>query len=76
MATMSHPHPLTLESRLAGWVLQHATAQSFSFRSVTVLLAIERGDANVNPADAHRLLQVALQSCIEAEILAGRKAAR
>jgi hypothetical protein len=66
--------PYTLESRLAGWVLQHRLAQSFSFRSVSALLAIERGDADVDPIDAHRLLGLALEAVITAEVVAVREA--
>jgi hypothetical protein len=73
MATMPDTSPTALESR-ARWLLQHHLAQDFSFRTVSALLAIERGDAAVNSVDASRLLHAATQAVVTAEILAGREA--
>ena len=63
----------SLESR-ARWLLQHHLAQDFSFRTVSALLAIERGDAAVDPADASRLLHAATQAVVTAAVIAMREA--
>lgn len=70
---MHSTRPAPLESRLAGWVLRQDLIQDFSFRTVGLLLAIERGDSDIDAADARQLLQLALKACITAEILAGRE---
>jgi hypothetical protein len=64
-----------LEQRLTGWVLQHPVTQQLSFRTVQTLLAIERGDADLDEAAVRRVLRLALQACITADVLATRASA-
>jgi hypothetical protein len=59
---------------LADWCLQHRLCQSFPHLAVELLRAAERGDADVDEASARRLLQVALQARLTAEIVVGREA--
>jgi hypothetical protein len=69
---MPNTSPTSLENR-ARWLLQQRLAQDFSFRTVSALLAIERGDAAVDPADASRLLHAATQAVVTAEVIALRE---
>lgn len=61
-------------ARAAAQVLDHPIAQQFPYRAVELLRAIERGDADVEPAGGDRLLQLAMQACITSEIVASREA--
>jgi hypothetical protein len=45
-----------------------------SFRTVQTLLAIERGDADLDEAVVRRVLRLALQACITHDLMEARRA--
>jgi hypothetical protein len=63
-----------LEQRLAAQLLQHPVAQQFSWRTVNLLLAVERGDADLDDATVRQLLRAALTAVITSEVMSARQA--
>jgi hypothetical protein len=63
-----------LDQRLSRQILDHPLTQHFTFRSVQTLLAIERGDADLDEAVVRRVLRLALQACITADVMEARRA--
>jgi uncharacterized membrane protein YhhN len=54
-------------------LLPHRLTQQLSFRTVQTLLAIARQSPAIEPEDARRIVQAALQACITADLLTLRE---
>ncbi|HEX5999989.1 MAG TPA: hypothetical protein VFZ16_11445 [Hyphomicrobiaceae bacterium] len=61
-------------ARIAEHILGHPVAQRLPWHAIEALLAVARGDADVDPTDAERLVHCALAVCITSEILSAREA--
>jgi hypothetical protein len=82
MARMHTPLPPRTDAdiaaqtaHLADVVLGHGIAQGFSWHVTEALLAVSRGDPDIDPAAARRFVTQALACVLEVEILAYRRAA-
>lgn len=69
---MSLPQP-ERAARIAELALSSPAVQAFSWRSVSLLVDVAQGSTDLDPDQAKRFAELALEAAITSEILAGRE---